>query len=284
MKTDYSNISYENYKIRGPIVDGIFYPDDDLLLKNKVELLIDNSKIKPGKSSGIITPHAAFAFSGELAAASFQSAAGRKIENVIIMAPVHRDHAEKIFLTESDFFSIPTGNIKVNTEITDKLLNFNSVFQKNDIPHLEEHCIEIQLPFIAHLFPDAEIIPILIGSNSSKLVKILAEAVKKVFDNDFETTLIVSSSNIVSYMEKETAYEYFEYLIKLINSGNTDKILEEVDSCKLKSKGLSSIAALIALIGENADINVLGTTDSTKNGKSNCKVVCYASVTVDRNS
>ncbi len=62
MKPDYSNISYENFKVRGPIVDGIFYPDDDLLLHNKVELLIENSKIMPGKAAGIISPHAAFAF------------------------------------------------------------------------------------------------------------------------------------------------------------------------------------------------------------------------------
>ena len=282
MNPDYSNISYEKFKVRGPIVDGIFYPDDDLLLHNKVELLIDNSKIKPGRSAGIISPHAAFAFSGELAAASFQSAAERNIEKVIILAPVHRDYTDKIFLSESDFFSIPTANIKVDTESVNKLLSYSSLFQINDIPHLEEHCIEIQLPFITHLFPDAEIIPILIGNNSSKLVKTLVNALKDMFKNNFDNILIAASSNIVSYLDRETAHEYCEYLLDLIKNGKEDKLLEEVDKCKQKSKGLSAVAALISLLGENSEINIIKTKDSAKTGKDSGKVVCYASITVDK--
>ena len=282
MNPDYSNISYEKFKVRGPIVDGIFYPDDDLLLHNKVELLIDNSKIKPGRSAGIISPHAAFAFSGELAAASFQSAAERNIEKVIILAPVHRDYTDKIFLSESDFFSIPTANIKVDTESVNKLLSYSSLFQINDIPHLEEHCIEIQLPFITHLFPDAEIIPILIGNNSSKLVKTLVNALKDMFKNNFDNILIAASSNIVSYLDRETAHEYCEYLLDLIKNGKEDKLLEEVDKCKQKSKGLSAVAALISLLGENSEINIIRTKDSAKTGKDSGKVVCYASITVDK--
>ena len=282
MKPDYSNISYESFKVRGPIVDGIFYPDDDLLLHNKVELLISSSKVKPGKAAGIITPHAAFAFSGELAAASFQSAADRNIEKVIIIAPVHREYAEKIFLSESDFFSIPTANIKVDRVTVDKLLSYSPVFQINDIPHLEEHCIEIQLPFIAHLFPDAEIVPILIGSNSSKLVKILVDALRDLTGNSFDNILFAASSNIVSYMEQDTAHEYCSYLLDLIKSENISDILAEVDKCKLKSKGLSTIAVLKSLIGENAEIDILKTKDSTKTGKDNGKVVCYAAVSFNK--
>ena len=282
MKPDYSNLSYENFKIRGPIVDGIFYPDDDLLLQNKVESLISNSKIKPGKAAGIITPHAAFTFSGELAAASFQSAADRKIEKVIIIAPVHRDYTDKIFLSESDFFSIPTANIKVDKETVNKLLSCNSVFQINDIPHLEEHCIEIQLPFIAHLFPEAEIIPILIGNNSSRLVNILADALRNLLGNNFDKILFAASSNIVSYMEHDSAHEYFNYLLDMIKSENISDILEEVDRCKLKSKGLSTVAVLKSLIGENTDIDVLKTKDSAKTGKNSGKVVCYASIVFNK--
>ncbi len=282
MVTDYSNISYENFKVRGPIVDGIFYPDDDLLLHNKVELLIENSRVQPGRSSGIISPHAAFAFSGELAAASFQSAAEREVDKVIIIAPVHRDYTERIFLTESDFFSIPTANIKVDTETVNKLLEYNPLFQINDIPHLEEHCIEIQLPFIAHLFPEAEIIPILIGNNSSKLVLTLVDAIKKVFNDNFEKTLIVASSNIVSYLEQDTAHQYCEYLLDIIKTGNHEKLIEEVDRCKLKSKGLSTIASLLLLTGKDAGINILRTRDSAKTGKDSGKVVCYAAISVNK--
>ena len=278
MKPDYSNLSYEDFKIRGPIVDGIFYPDDDLLLHNKVDFLISESNIKPGKAAGIVTPHAAFAFSGELAAASFQSASGRRIKKVIIIAPVHRDYTDRIFLSESDFFSIPTANIKVDKDTVDKLLSSNPVFQLNDIPHLEEHCIEVQLPFIAHLFPEAEIIPILLGCNSSKLVKILADSLSNLLGNNFDDILFAASSNIVSYMEHDSAHEYFNYLLDIIKSENNSEILEEVDRCKLKSKGLSAIAVLKSLIGDNADISVIKTKDSAKTGKNSGKLVCYASV------
>jgi AmmeMemoRadiSam system protein B len=282
MNTDYSNISYENYKIRCPIVDGIFYPDDDLLLQNNIEHLLEDSDTKPGKAMGIITPHAALPFSGDLAASSFQSVSEREIDTVVIIAPVHRDNTEKIFLTESEFFSIPTANIRVNTDIVNKFLEFDPLFFKDDIPHLEEHCIEIQLPFIAHIFPNATIVPILLGDNSVKLTKTLSEAIKSVFNNNFDKTLLVSSSNIVSYLLKENADDYFEYLLNLIKTGSTEDILAELEKCKTKSKGFGCIATLLSLAGDNAEINVLGKKDSTKNGKKGEKVVCYASITVDK--
>ena len=282
MNTDYSNISYENYKIRGPIVDGIFYPDDDLLLHNNIEHLLEISKIKPGKAMGIITPHAALPFSGDLAASSFQSVSEREIDTVVIIAPVHRDNTEKIFLTESEFFSIPTANIRVNTEIVNKLLDYDPLFFKDDIPHLEEHCIEIQLPFVSHLFPDASIVPILLGDNSVKLTKTLSQAIKTVFNNNFDRTLLVSSSNIVSYLPGENADEYFSYLLNLIKTGSMEDVLSELKICKTKSKGFGCIAALLSLAGDNAEINVLGTKNSTKTAKKGEKVVFYASITVDK--
>ena len=60
-----TNIPYKKLKIREPIVDGIFYPDNNLLLRKKIKLLIEKSGIEPGNSLGIISPHAALDFSGE---------------------------------------------------------------------------------------------------------------------------------------------------------------------------------------------------------------------------
>ncbi len=281
MNIDFSKIFYGNHKIRGPIVDGIFYPDDDLLLQNRIKELLDKSDIKPGNSFGIITPHAALPFSGLLAASSFQSAAARDVDKVVIIAPVHRDSADYLFLTESAYFSIPTGNVKVDLETVDKLLAFDPLFKKNDMPHLEEHCIEIQLPFIEYLFPEASIIPVLVGNSTVKLTNTLVNGIKTVFAEDYSKTLFVVSANITNYIPKDEAREYTEFILKLIESGNIENLFSEIEKNKIKSRGLGCIAALLSLAGNNSEIDILGRKDSSKSQKKNEKVVCYASISVN---
>ena len=282
MAPELSNLFQIKEKIRGPIVDGIFYPDDENLLSEEIRYLLDEVDGNAGNSFGIIAPHAALPFSGALAAAAFKSAAKRKIDNVVIIAPVHRDEKDAVFLTESESFTIPTGNIKVNRSIVNKLKNYDPCFQLNDLPHLEEHCIEVQLPFIHFLFPEASIIPVLIGSNSEDLLKKVIKAVNYVFKDKLAQTLFVISANMTCYLPAAEAHDICDEFLISIEEGNIDNIFMEVKKYKQKSKGLGCIAILLSLAGENSIIKVLRKKDSSKYGCDNDNIVCYAAITVDK--
>lgn len=282
MTTEIANMLQPEGKIRGPIVDGIFYPDDDKLLTEEIRYLLQDVEEIHGSSFGIIVPHAALPFSGSLAAAAYNSIAGRNISTVVIIAPVHREEQDAVFLTESVSFSIPTGKIKVNTEIVKKLEHTNPCFQINDLPHLEEHCIEMQLPFIHYLFPEADIVPILVGSNKMEILEIISDSLRNIFNDKLDKTLFVVSANMTAYLPVEEAYRHCRQLIHALETGNTEELNSMLKSNYNKSKGIGCVAVLLAIAGAGARVKVLRKKDSSKYGCESGNIVCYAAITVDK--
>lgn len=271
-----------NKKVRGPIVDGIFYPEDKILLEKEIISLLETVKPEIGKLpqkcvSGIIAPHASFSISGNLTALPFAAAAhcSDTIENIIIIAPVHREEKKAFFLTESSYFLMPTGAIPVNPDIIKELKNKSPLFEENDIPHMEEHAIEIMLPFIQHLFPDAAIVPILIGSGNVKFIKKGATALKEVFQNK-KNNLFVVSANMSDYISPDESRKTRDKFTEIILSGNVNAIYREIDEKnKQQARQFATIALLMELIGSNVSFKLLGKGDSYKEENNYTDIVSY---------
>ena len=79
-------------------------------------------------------------------------------------------------------------------------------FRYDEVPHLEEHCLEVQLPFLQVVHPQARILPLLLGRPSRKRVERLAEALLELTRERLGSTLFVASSNMSSFL-RNTASE-----------------------------------------------------------------------------
>lgn len=280
-----------NKKVRGPLVDGIFYPEEKILLEKEIISLLEEVKPEieklPLKSvSGIIAPHASFSISGNLTALPFAAAANYSdtIKNIIIIAPVHREEKKAFFLTESSYFLIPTGSIPVNPDIAKELAKKSPLFVENDIPHMEEHAIEIMLPFIKHVFPDVAIVPILIGSGNVKFIQKGAAALKEVFQNK-KNNLFVVAVNMSDYIAPDESRKTRDKFIEIILAGDVNAIYKEIDDKKTQqARQLGSIALLMELIGSNVSFKLLGKGDSSKKENNNTDIVSYAAFVAEENS
>ena len=205
-------------RIREPIVQGIFYPDDPGELKAAVVELFGEAGNKFSIQSGahaVISPHAGYTYCGVFIGSAFLAAAGRKIDTVVVLSPVHRDPEDAIYLTESKYFLTPLGKVEVADDIVSELEAASTRIFRNDIPHLEEHAIEVQLPFIQHQFPDARLVPILMGRATMTNVRSLARALDLVFSEKDESTLFVVSSNLSNHTDGEAAFESIRQLADL---------------------------------------------------------------------
>lgn len=237
-------------KIRASTVDGIFYPDTKEELHRLVSELLEQSDIPAGKAGFIVSPHAAYRYSGEIAAAAFRSCSARKVENVLLLGPVHREPVEGIILPESEMFQTPLGSVTVNHELLEELQACGTKFVFNDIPHLEEHCLEVQLPFIQALFPDALIVPVLIAGTSPQLVRMLSNALQLTFFKRFDTSLFVVSANISYGRRNDAGVDRF---LDLITAWDWEGILSLVQSKAINSCGATSLAAILSLLKERRE-------------------------------
>jgi AmmeMemoRadiSam system protein B len=277
--------SYHNKKIRRPIVDGLFYPRVQKELKREVDSLLAKASPSAVDASALITPHAAFQYVGELLALAYKSASARRISNVILIAPLHRDSSQVLYLPSAQAFETPLGTVRVDHESCEKLLAGNIGFAYGDEAFEEEHSIEVQLPFIQRLFPEAALLPVLVGDLLVRDIGTLNHTLRDAFGRDWEYTLIVATTNMGSYRATESI-ESFESrrqsLLELIKGGKAREIIEATRSKGTAACGAQCIAILLSLVGGNHRVEFLRESSSEAGGPFGDAVVYYSSITFHR--
>ncbi len=234
-------------RVREPVVEGIFYPADGNALESMIDRYLAVTTVSRRDAYAIISPHAGYTFCGECIGESFASARERDIDTVVLLSPVHREQADEIFLTESDSFRTPAGPIPVAAEEIRELESCSTRLIRNDIPHLEEHAIEVQLPFVHRVFPRATIVPILLGRASMSNTRILARALETVFGDGYERVLFVVSSNLCANCEPERAVAEIELLERLIETPDPEEIVSRYHRREITACGAGCIATLLML-------------------------------------
>ena len=145
--------------IKNPDFDGKFYPKDTVELENQLEKMLHNTHFETAvKARGLIVPHSGYFYCGQLAADTFKYL-DRHLKNIFILAPAHYMEIKGIVICNTLKFSTPLGQISVNSLLNNSLLNFPEVFIDN-AAFEKEYGIEVLLPFIQKLLPEARIIPI----------------------------------------------------------------------------------------------------------------------------
>jgi AmmeMemoRadiSam system protein B len=232
-------------RIRSPVGAGMFYPEEK---KEILEYLrsFGFEESNGGHAKAIIAPHGAWNYSGSLVARAFFSAMGRSssIKRVVLLGPIHDKREKGLFLSNSHSFHTPIGNIPVDREISEELEFHSKFFEINDIPHLSEHSIEILLPFVKYCFPEASIVPILMGQPKAQYIYDLAKALKEVIMPVLDETLIIVSSNLSSNTDQKTAQVLAEEVLRLFSEKNSPALASAILEERLNACGGALAAGL----------------------------------------
>jgi hypothetical protein len=150
---------------RPAAVAGLFYPDQEGDCRRQVEQLLSSSR-QPALTSvkGLIVPHAGYIYSGAVAAAAYRAlgAAAGSEPLIAVLGPNHRLPLRGMALDSHSHFMTPLGPVALRTEIVSELQQLSGV-DYNDAVHRDEHCIEVQLPFLQTLFDSFSLVPVLVG-------------------------------------------------------------------------------------------------------------------------
>ena len=232
-------------RIRSPVGAGMFYPEEK---KEILEYLrsFGFEESSGGHAKAIIAPHGAWNYSGSLVAKAFFSAMGRSssIKRVVLLGPIHDKREKGLFLSNSHSFHTPIGNIPVDREISEELEFHSKFFEINDIPHLSEHSIEILLPFVKYCFPEASIVPILMGQPKAQYIYDLAKALKDVIMPVLDETLIIVSSNLSSNTDQKTAQILAEEVLRLFSEKNSPALASAILEERLNACGAALAVGL----------------------------------------
>jgi len=266
--------------VRPSTIEGIFYPDErEALSARLIDLLnhTDTPVARERSPYSIIVPHAALDYCGEIAAAAYRTVADRQIDTVVLLGPVHRELEPSVLLPQSHKFQTPLGDAEVDEIFLKELAELSPVFRIDDIPHLEEHCLEAQLPFLQHLFPEARILPILLGKQSRTLVEALSDSLWTLFAKRISSTLFVVTANMTSNADETQGNRETQQVIDWIAQGDWQSLIEAAESRRISSCGAGCVAAIL-LFNEKlgGEVEILRRGSSLPMVRDPKKVVHYA--------
>ena len=176
---------------------GFLYPESPSVLRDSISCLLARASSLDfsGPIRALIVPHSTFRYSSTTAALAFGALAAQqqKISNILLLGPSHRHSFSGIAIPEEDTFCTPLGMIKINQKLRAAALKIPGIVERSGA-HENEHSIEIQLPYLQILYPEAEILPMIIGDSP----KAVASEIMDVF-SDSPDHLIVVSSDLSHY-------------------------------------------------------------------------------------
>jgi len=247
---------------------------------------VDDLLSRPGTPRAarwaVISPHAGFEYAGPVMGAAFRAIADRAVRTAVVIGPVHRDAEDAIYLPESSAFSTPLGAAPVDEEALSALAAVDPIFQRNDIPHLEEHCLELQLPFLLRLFPGVSIAPLLVGAAGRRGADALAKGLASVFAARQDSTVFIVTANMASYMTGTDTHRESRELEALLSRGDWKGVLSAAESRRISACGASCMAGLLALAGQASDVQILARGKSEEPDEDPARVVHYAAVSIER--
>ena len=233
--------------MRYPAVAGRFYPSDRSELTDLVENCFYHER-GPGSIPDpegtedvkcILAPHAGIAVSGPIAAHAFAELrrSGHR-EAYIIIGPDHYGQPFDLVMC-SDPYVTPMGECRVS-KVAGKLAE---LIADSPNAHRFEHSIEVELPFLQFIDPEAEIIPIIMGRQDVNTARRLADAIRSATEGT--DTVVIASSDLMHYVPDRIEKRMDSAFLSRMLSLDIDGMYEEVYSNNLSICGYGPIAAAI---------------------------------------
>jgi AmmeMemoRadiSam system protein B len=243
-------------KIRRPAVAGSFYEGDAEALKVQIENCFLH-QAGPGKLPvvsaagsrkvlGLVCPHAGYPYSGPVAAhAYFELASDGKPDTVVVLGPNHWGLGSGLAVVKEGFWRTPFGDVEVDSETADAILRETRVLDVDEVAHLREHSIEVQLPFLQFLYGDRfKFVPICFLMQDLQSAVEIGKALAEVLAS--MNAVVIASSDLTHYEPQATATRKDSEALKAVEKMDERVFLSTVEKQHISACGYGPIAALMA--------------------------------------
>jgi len=260
---------------RAAAVSGSFYPADSLELSRMVEGFLESAETSDPAPKAMIVPHAGYIYSGSVAASAYARLHSVRhiIKRVVLLGPAHRVAVKGLATLNTDGFDTPLGTIPIDQQAVDQSLALPQV-TVSDIAHLQEHSLEVHLPFLQTCLDSFTLVPFVVGEANENEV---AEVLELLWGG--KETLIVISSDLSHFHDYATANAMDQKTSQVIENLRPDAI-DYDDACgRNPIKGLLQLARQHHYPVRMIDLKNSGDTAGTKD-----RVVGYGAYVLNEKS
>ena len=228
-------------KIRPASHSGSWYDDDPIELSKELSNYLSKSKKYAESQSlkSIIVPHSGLEYGGPVAAKAFINVNPQNFDRVVVLGPSHYEYFEGAGLTPFEKYATPFGNIDVDTQtVQDLLQDSGHFFTIPSSCDVKEHSLEMEMPYLKYIFDkkNFKIVPMIIGDGDLRKNTQLGKCLYKLYE-DPKTLFVISSD--FCHWGRDFDYVYYNKSFKNIweSTQDLDKqaldIIAEMNSKKL---------------------------------------------------
>ncbi len=256
--------------IRNPAVAGQFYPADAKQLRKAIQQYLDDAV--PGRADqavALVVPHAGYAYSGQIIADGYSQVRDQRPDTVVILGTNHTTAGfDAISVYPNGAFRTPLGDVPIDQELADAICARAGDCNTNRRVHLQEHSIEVQLPFVQVVFPRSRIVPVVIAAGDPEKCIRFGGTLAGILKG--RRTLIVASSDLSHYPSYADAMQADRETLEAIASLDAVKFLAAVRT--IMSRQIRNLATCAC--GEAPILASMAAARSM--GAAGARVVSYA--------
>jgi len=230
---------------RQTAVAGTFYPNSCDEINQHIDhfsTILENSDFKSDLDfipKAIIVPHAGYVYSGFTANVAYSLLKDINPKRVVIIGPSHKFAFEGASIALFDEYVSPCGNIPIDKEYSNSLLDEFDFLSFNQKVH-QEHSTETQIPFVKHYLPNTKVVEIIYSDVSSNYIsKIVNKTLRQ------EDTFLIISTDLSHFYDLQKANQLDGIGLKAIDELDLDIWNSGCEAC-----GRTGVKALIQSANE----------------------------------
>jgi len=231
--------------VRPPAVAGRFYPASPQEVNQALDEMIPAAR-KPEPWAAAMIPHAGWMYSGRLAAAVL----GR-VEipgRVIVFCPKHSHNGADWAVAPHETWSMPGGNVESDPELARQLAQAIPGLELDAAAHALEHAIEVQLPILARLAPEARVVGITMHGGDLASLGQFAERLADVLRGLPERPLLVISTDMNHYADDQRTRRLDRMALDALETLDPDRLYQTVSENRISMCGvLAAVTVMLTL-------------------------------------
>ena len=265
--------------IRKSVIAGSWYSANPVILKREIDDFLHRAsdhKIE-GQIIGLIAPHAGYVYSGQIAAYAYNTIRGKMFDTVIVIGPSHRTYFQGVSVYHKGGYETPLGIVPSDISLANRMMAKGGILSHVPAAHLQEHSIEIQLPFLQVSLGDFKFISLVMGDQSRHTCETLADSISEAVED--QQILIVGSSDLSHFHPYNTAVKLDHVALSSIEKMDEEGLLNDLsrDQCEACGGGPMAVTMMVSKklgAGDGRILKYANSGDVTGDKKS---VVGYAS-------
>jgi MEMO1 family protein len=233
-------------EIREPAVAGSFYPDKPEILSRDVKRYLENVKKEKveGEVIALVSPHAGYMYSGQVAAHAYKLIEGKVFDSVVVIAPSHRFSFKGASLWDQGGFRTPLGVVPIDAELSKKLVEKRKEIRFIPEAHSQEHSLEIQIPFLQTVLKSFKLIPIVMEpywswESCQWLASAIAETVRG------KNVLLIASSDLSHFHSYGEAVRLDKIVLDHIDRFDPEGLNRDLRSGRCEACGGGPIISIM---------------------------------------